>query len=161
MQSPKYIESNPVLIRDLKIRFNSHLKRLHAIQQRPLHHSAEKRVSPSRVHHSPDRQFDIRLENKVLFEKLVSIQEGSCRVATTPVRMEPRSLNQTVRQRELEKIAEENSQFAKRLVRKEAYLSRKKLDLEYSQACKYRELISKTVLQAKRKSKGVTLQMAA
>jgi hypothetical protein len=161
MQAPKYIETNPILLREQKLRQDIHLHRLQEIKRRPrdLSQPLDKHSSPSRLHRSPDRQFDIHLENKVLFEKLLSIQTS--RASVTPLRSDPRSLNVTIRQREMERIAEENSQLARRLVEQEAHLSRKKLDLEYSQVCKYKEQISKAILHSKRKTKAVPLQAAA
>lgn len=155
MQGPKYIETNLILLRQQKQRLDLHLQRLQEIKQRPrdLSQPLDKRSSPPRLHRSPDRQFDIHLENKVLFEKILSIQTG--RGSSTPPKWDLHSLNITIRQKEMERIAGENSHLARRLVKQEAYLSRKKLDLEYSQACKYREQISKAILHSKRKAKAV------
>lgn len=77
-------------------------------------------------------------------EKLVGISQGRKSAAKTQLQIpKPKSLNICNRKREAERIASENEALAKRLLHRSPQISKKRLDMDYEAARKYRNQIKK------------------
>jgi len=97
-----------------------------------------------------EKNITINKDNKILLNKLVEISSGKwSSVAPVPTKKNirnksvkvkgPTSLNMGVRKRETERIEKENHAFAKRLFDKQAVLSKKALDNDWSSHIKYKK----------------------
>ena len=103
------------------------------------------------------RQNDILRENKALFERLLAISKGKwCPFPLTPTHSSPKSLNALNRLREAQKVVQENSFLAERIVNKSGLVATKKLLKDYEDVRRHRDRLAKVrvLSQGKRKGQG-------
>jgi len=91
-----------------------------------------------------EKNLEINRDNQVLLNKLVEISAGkwsTVKKEKESAEKGPKSLNMAARRKETERIEKENHAFAKRLFDKQANFSKKKLDEEFKNHCKYKKQI--------------------
>lgn len=161
MLAPRFVETSSVVRRDREEELRHHHQHLTEILKR------ERRLdlSPLRVPrkrpiggflHSA-RQNDILRENKALFERLLAISKGKwCPFPLTPTHSSPKSLNALNRLREAQKVVQENSFLAERIVNKSGLVATKKLLKDYEDVRRHRDRLAKVrvLSQGKRKGQG-------
>lgn len=144
MLGPRYVETSQLVQQERQRERNYHLRRLQAIGSRS--------PKPSQAHLTPKtcqsggflqaaRLDDIRRANNALFSRLLAISRGRYSGQEAP--QAHRSLNSLNRRREDQKIAEENSQLAQRIISQSGFPSAKQLHQSYQSIQKYRYQLSR------------------
>ena len=146
MLGPRYVETSPMLTRERNRERNFHLKHLQAISSRvsrPLPRPTSPQSHPTPPFLPFSRQDDIRRENKALFTRLLSISRSRNRALFVPHLSVHRSLNYFSRKRENQKIEEENSRIAERILSQAGYPSAKQLHQAYQHSQRYRSQLTR------------------
>lgn len=156
MLGPRYVETSQLVKQERQRERSNHLRRLQAIDSRS--------PKPSQSHCTPKaaqsggflqaaRQDDIRRANNALFSRLLAIsQEKGAALAVRRLQSH-RSLNSIHRKRNDQKIAEENSQLAHRIISQAGFPSAKRLHQDYQSIQKYRLQITRIRTQKTIKSR--------
>lgn len=159
MLAPRFVETSSIVRRDREEELRHHHQHLTEILKR------ERRLdlSPLRTHrkgpiggflHSA-RQNDILRENKALFERLLAISKGKwCPFPLSPSHPSPKSLNALNRLRDAQKVVQENSFLAERIVNKSGLVATKKLLKDYEDMRRHRERLTKVRVFSQGKRKG-------
>lgn len=146
MLGPRYVETSQLVKQERQRERSNHLRRLQAIGSRS--------PKPNQSHFTPKnsqsggflqaaRQDDIRRANNALFSRLLAIsQEKGAELAVRRLQSH-RSLNSIHRKRKDQRIAEENSQLAQRIISQAGFPSAKRLNQAYQSIQKYRSQLAR------------------
>jgi hypothetical protein len=174
MQAPGYVETNPSTIRYREYTLQLHKRKLKEIQQQSTGRltapqgemSKYLKAKPQPYHEMgkfhAERHAVIKRENQLLLDKLVEISQGKRPVNSSNVSKilsapQPKSLNINYRKKEAVRIAAENEALARRLMEKSPHLSKRRLDMQYENAVKYKKQISKSYLFRRRAKSKMSL----
>ncbi|OMJ77044.1 hypothetical protein SteCoe_23443 [Stentor coeruleus] len=147
MQTLKVLDSDYVTIKERQRFLIKHYERLKEIKQTDSKTQISRTASQKK--HKPyletDRNLEIKKTNKILLDKLASINKRSTK------KLEPqphffkglKSLNLTLRRQEAQRIINENEQIVKRITSQKPQILKKKFDRDFEKHEIYKGNLSK------------------